>query len=142
MIKWAEPTFLWFLLVVPVGVALLVLRQLRRRRALARAIDPELVDRLTPSYSGGLASLKQLLLLGAVAFLLLAAARPKWGERLQMYKGRGIDVVLALDASKSMFAEDVKPSRLVRAKTELSSLIDGAPGPCGVPKEGSFIGQK
>src|SRR5512138_2708614 len=45
-----------------------------------------------------------------------------------MYKGRGIDVVIALDASKSMFAEDVKPSRLVRAKTELSSLIDALTG--------------
>jgi Ca-activated chloride channel family protein len=45
-----------------------------------------------------------------------------------MYKGKGIDVVIALDASKSMLAEDVKPSRLVRAKTELSSLIDGLAG--------------
>ena len=128
MIKWAEPTFLWFLLIIPVALFLVVLRGLRRRKAMARAIDPELVDRLTPSFSPGLANLKSLLLLLGLAFLLLAAARPKWGERLQMYKGKGIDVVIALDASNSMLAEDVKPSRLVRAKTELSSMIDGLSG--------------
>jgi Ca-activated chloride channel family protein len=128
LIKWAEPIYLWFLLAVPVGLVLLIFRGLSRRRVLTRAIDPELVDRLTPSLSPGLATLKQLLLLGALAFLLLAAARPKWGEKLQMYQGRGIDVVIALDGSKSMLAEDVKPSRLVRAKTELASFIDGLTG--------------
>ncbi|MBM3330931.1 VWA domain-containing protein [candidate division WOR-3 bacterium] len=128
MIKWAEPIYLWLLLVVPVGLALMMFRGLNRRRALSRAIDPELIDRLTPSLSAGLTTLKGLLLLGALAFLLLAAARPKWGEKLQMYKGKGIDVVIALDASKSMLAEDVKPSRLVRAKTELASLLDGLAG--------------
>jgi Ca-activated chloride channel homolog len=128
MIKWGEPIYLWFLLAVPVGIALLIFRGLNRRRALSRAIDPELVDRLTPSLSPGLATLKQLLLLGALAFLLLAAARPKWGEKLQMYQGRGIDLVIALDGSQSMLAQDVKPSRLVRAKTELASFIDGLAG--------------
>ena len=128
MIKWGEPVYLWFLLAVPVGLALLIFRGLNRRRALARAIYPELADRLAPSLSPGLATLKGLLLLGALAFLLLAAARPKWGEKLQLYKGKGIDVVIALDGSKSMLAQDVKPSRLVRAKTELASLIDGLTG--------------
>ena len=96
MIKWAEPIYLWLLLTVPLGLALLILRGLSRRRALSRAIDPELVDRLTPSLSVGLSTFKGLLLLGALAFLLLAAARPKWGEKLQLYKGKGIDVVIAL----------------------------------------------
>jgi Ca-activated chloride channel family protein len=128
VIKWGEPVYLWFLLVVPVGLLMLILRGLSRRRALSRAIDPELAERLTPSLSPGLGTLKGLLLLGALAFLLLAAARPRWGEKLQLYKGRGIDVVIAIDASKSMLAQDVKPSRLVRAKTELASLIDGLAG--------------
>ncbi len=128
MIKWAEPVYLWFLLVVPLGLVLLILRGLNRRRALSRAIDPGLAERLTPSLSPGLAAVKGLLLLGALAFLLLAAARPKWGEKLQLYKGRGIDVVIALDGSQSMLAEDVKPSRLVRARTELASFIDGLTG--------------
>lgn len=128
MIRWGEPVYLWFLLAVPLGLVLLILRGVNQRRALARAIDPELADRLTPSLSPGLVTLKGLLLLGAFALLLLAAARPKWGEKLQLYQGKGIDVVIALDGSKSMLAEDVKPSRLKRAKTELASLIDGLTG--------------
>jgi Ca-activated chloride channel family protein len=128
VIKWAEPVYLWFLLAVPAGLVLMILRGLNRRRAFSRAMDPELAERLTPSLSPGLSTLKQLLLLGALAFLLLAAARPKWGEKLQMYQGKGIDVVIALDGSKSMLAEDVKPSRLARAKTELASFIDGLTG--------------
>ena len=128
MIKWGQPTYLWFLLAIPVGVVLLFLRNVMRRRALGRAIDPHLVSAMTPTYSPALASLKTGLLLAGIGLLLLAAARPKWGEKLQLYKGRGIDVVIALDASKSMLAEDIKPFRLVRARTELSALIDGLAG--------------
>jgi len=128
VIKWTQPIYLWFLLVVPVGIVFLFLRGFMRRRALGRAIDAHLVGAMTPTYSPALSALKTVLLLIGVALLLLAAARPKWGEKLQLYKGRGIDVVIALDASKSMLAQDIKPSRLVRARTELSALIDGLAG--------------
>ncbi len=128
MIKWAAPEYLWLLLVIPVGLLLALLAGRYRQRMMARSVDAHLAPRLLPSFSPTLATLKALLLLVALAFLILAAARPKWGEKLQLYRGRGIDVVIALDASKSMFAEDVKPSRLVRAKTELASLIDGLTG--------------
>jgi Ca-activated chloride channel family protein len=128
VIKWGQPIYLWLLLAVPVLAAgSLLLGELKRRR-LGRAADPHLVAGLTETYSSGLARLKNLLLVGALALLLVAAARPKWGERLQLYRGRGIDVVIALDASKSMLAEDVKPNRLQRAKTELAALIDGLSG--------------
>jgi len=56
--------------------------------------------------------------------LIISLARPKWGEKLQIYKGRGIDIVIALDASKSMYAQDIKPSRLQRAKQDISYLLD------------------
>jgi Ca-activated chloride channel family protein len=128
VIKWGAPAYLWLLLVIPVGFVLLFLRRAFQRRALARVIDPHLIQAITPDYVSGLATLKQVLLLIGIALLLVAAARPRWGEKLQIYKGRGIDVVIALDASKSMLAEDVKPSRLVRAKTELSAFIDGLAG--------------
>jgi Ca-activated chloride channel family protein len=128
MIKWASPVYLWFLLAIPAAALLTILLRVARRRRLAKAIDPELVARLMPDFSPGLATLKSVLLLAGAALVLLAAARPKWGERMEIYKGRGIDVVIALDGSQSMLAEDVKPSRLVRAKTELASLIDGLTG--------------
>lgn len=128
MIKWSEPTYLWLLLAVPVLAAAAVAAVLLKRRRLGRAIDPALVPGLTASASTGLALLGNLLVVAALAFLLVAAARPKWGEKLQLYKGRGVDVVIALDASKSMLAEDVKPNRLERAKAELAAMIDGLSG--------------
>ncbi len=128
MIRWGQPVFLWLLAAVPaLAVAALLLGSLKRRR-LERAVDPQLAAGLTMTLSPGLVRLKNLLLVGALALLIIAAARPKWGERLQLYRGRGIDVVIALDASKSMLAEDVKPNRLQRAKTELAGLIDGLAG--------------
>ncbi len=128
MIKWAEPTYLWFLLILPVAVALVVVAAVLKHRRLRRQLEPRLVPGLTPDLSRGLAILRSLLLVGSLAFLLVAAARPKWGEKLQLYKGRGIDVVIALDGSKSMLAQDVKPNRLARAKTGLAALIDGLGG--------------
>jgi Ca-activated chloride channel family protein len=128
VVKWAEPTYLWLLLLVPLAAAAAILSLSVKRRRLGRSIDPGLILELTGTNSAGLALLKQSLVVAALAFLLLAAARPKWGEKLQLYKGRGVDVVIALDASKSMLAEDVKPNRLGRAKAELSSLIDGLSG--------------
>ena len=128
MIKWANPVYLWFLLLVPAAGAAALLLGVMKRRRLARAVDRQLIPELTASHSRGLTLLKNLLLVAAFAFLLISAARPKWGEQLQMYKGKGIDVVIALDASKSMLAEDVKPNRLDRAKTELAALIDGLAG--------------
>ena len=128
MIRWGEPAYLWLLLAVPaIAVLGLVAGRLRRRR-LEKTIEPALLPALVPDKLPGLAATKQALLLLGLALLLVAAARPKWGEQLQLYKGRGIDVVIALDASKSMYAEDVKPNRLDRAKAELEALIDGLSG--------------
>lgn len=128
MIRWARPEYLWALLALPLAVAGAGLAGLARRRRLARAIDGRLVPLLTDSYSPALARLKAGLLLSALALLLVAAARPQWGEKLVTYKGRGVELVIALDASKSMYATDVKPSRLERARTELAALIDELSG--------------
>jgi Ca-activated chloride channel family protein len=124
MIRWGAPQLLWLLLAVPALLALLAAGAWLKRRALRRLADPELVPRLTASRSPRLATARTALLVLGLVLAILAAARPQWGEKLQVYKGRGIDVVIALDASKSMLATDVRPSRLARAKTELASLLD------------------
>jgi len=124
MIRWAAPQFLYLLLAVPALIAVLAAGAALKRRQLRRLADPELAPRLADSRSPRLALLKQALLLAGFAFLVLALARPQWGEQLQVYKGRGIDVVIALDASKSMLAADIKPSRLASAKQAVSQLLD------------------
>jgi Ca-activated chloride channel homolog len=124
VIRWGAPHLLYLLLAVPALLALLAAGAWLKRRDLKRLADPELVPRLTASRSPRLAATRTALLVLGLALAILAAARPQWGEKLQVYKGRGIDVVIALDASKSMLATDVRPDRLSRAKTEIASLLD------------------
>jgi Ca-activated chloride channel family protein len=124
MIRWAAAPYLYLLLAVPLVIAVIAAGGWLKRRNLRRLADPELVPRLTDSRSPRLAAIKVVCLVLGLLFTILAAARPQWGEKLQVYKGRGIDIVIALDASKSMLATDVKPSRLSRAKTEIASLLD------------------
>lgn len=124
MIRWAAAQYLYLLLAIPLVIAVIATGGWLKRRNLRRLADPELVPRLTDSRSPRLAAIKIVCLVLGLLFTVLAAARPQWGEKLQVYKGRGIDIVIALDASKSMLATDVKPSRLSRAKTEIASLLD------------------
>lgn len=124
MIHWGAPQMLWLLLAVPAIAALMIVGAWLKRRSLARLADPALVPRLTDSRSARWAAVKSACVLLGLAFALIAAARPQWGEKLQVFKGRGIDIVIALDASRSMNATDVAPSRLSRAKTQIASLLD------------------
>lgn len=71
---------------------------------------------------------KQVLFSLGIAFLIFAMAGPKWGMKEQLVERKGIDIVLALDLSKSMLATDISPSRLERAKLELSRFIDSRQG--------------
>jgi Ca-activated chloride channel family protein len=96
----------------------------QKRRTLKKFADNHLIQILTESFSAHLFLLKSILFVLGTIFLIISLARPKWGEKLQIYKGKGIDIVIALDASKSMYAEDIKPSRLERAKQDIAYLID------------------
>jgi len=95
----------------------------RRRRRLRRLADAHLVGRLARESSGGRRALGGLLLLAALGALALGAARPQFGMRLRNVRQRGIDLVVAVDASASMLAEDYRPSRLEAAKRELVELM-------------------
>jgi Ca-activated chloride channel homolog len=124
VIRWAAPQYLVLLFSVPIVALAMIVGAWLRRRSLKRLADPALVPRLTDSRSPRLAALRAACLLLGLFFLLIALARPQWGEKLQMFKGRGIDIVVALDASKSMLATDVRPNRLSRAKTQIAALLD------------------
>src|SRR5205814_4558688 len=118
------PQLLWLLAAVPLIALVMLVGAWLKHRSLARLADPHLVPRLTDSRSPRLAAAKAVCLLLGLALLSVAAARPQWGEKLQVYKGRGIDIVIALDASKSMLATDVAPNRLARAKSQIAALLD------------------
>jgi Ca-activated chloride channel family protein len=122
--RFAEPGLLAFL-ALPVVTALLLLAGVAlRRRAIQRLGSPRTVAEQLVRPSPYLRAARGLALVLGIAGLVLAAARPQYGGRIQLLKKRGIDLVVALDFSKSMLAEDVRPSRLERAKLELNELID------------------
>lgn len=120
-----------FLVAVPVAViaGLVVLAlALRRTTTIAKVIPARLADVLTPGVSTALPALQRLAQTTSLVFFAIALAQPQCGEKAEVVKRRGIDVVVALDASKSMLARDVAPSRLDRARLELSTLLDELKG--------------
>lgn len=125
---WTTPGFLWGLL-VPLAWAVLVATGFRWKRRVGAAIgDPAVIGRLSDPRSGRFQRVKALLTVAAGTLLVLALAGPRWGQSFQEVQRRGIDVIIAVDVSASMLAEDIKPNRLTQAKRELRLVIDGLEG--------------
>jgi Ca-activated chloride channel family protein len=124
VIKWGASQFLPLLLVIPFLAAAWLILALRKKTTMKKVADAETLPRLTENVSRDLRILKAVLFILGLTLLITSLARPRWGEKLQIYKGRGIDIVVCLDASKSMLAQDIKPSRLERAKSDVSYLLD------------------
>ncbi|MFT3921241.1 MAG: VWA domain-containing protein [Myxococcales bacterium] len=117
------PWVLWFLLSVPLVGLLLAYGYRARTRAVRAFGDPNLVLNLTVGRSPRLRALRGVLLTLGSLFLVLAWAGPQYGSQTRVLKKRGIDVIVALDFSKSMLAKDVRPSRIERAKAELTRFF-------------------
>lgn len=96
----------------------------RRRRDLADFASARLLPNLSRTVSPAKIFIKNALFLLGVVFVFIALARPQWGYRWEETKMRGIDIVFAIDTSKSMLAEDVKPNRLERAKLAVLDLVN------------------
>lgn len=128
MIRFAHPEAFYLLgLLIPLG-GLFVLFMMGRRRALARFGEDSLLARLTPSRPTYKHQIKFLLLAMSWIFLVTALANPQIGRSYEKVKREGADLMIALDISKSMLAEDQKPSRLAKAQQFISSLLDRLAG--------------
>lgn len=119
-----SPQLLVLLAAVPVAVGLVVWAHFARRRALSRLGDPALVRRLIGSTNNAGRLAKSILMIAALALVVLAAARPQWGETEQVVERHGVQLMVALDISRSMLAEDIRPNRLERAKLEAADLLE------------------
>lgn len=126
--RFGDPTAFWWLLLVPALLLLYGWSFRRRRDALRRFGSDTLMAKLTSATSRARQTVKAMLLLGAFLFLVLALVQPRFGTRLEMVSRRGVDVIVALDTSLSMMAEDMPPNRLMRARLEIESLIDRLEG--------------
>lgn len=123
MFRFANPDMLWLLALVPAMVLALVVLARLRRRSLARFGKPELLKELMPDVSAGRVRLKSLLFLAAFTLAVFAAARPQFGSKLREEKAEGIEMMLVVDVSNSMLAEDFSPSRLDRTRYSIDKLF-------------------
>lgn len=124
MFRFAHIEMLWLLVTIPVFVAAYIWYTLRKRRQLEEFGDAELMVALMPNASRVRPTVKFSILMVALSLLIIAAARPQFGEKEVTEKREGIEAIVALDISNSMLAEDVAPNRLDRAKQMLSKLMD------------------
>lgn len=128
MFRFAHIYYFYLLAVIPVLAGLLVLFLLWKKRTLARYGDWNVIRRLIPDYSAGKTILKFFIITGVLASLVIAMAGPQTGSRLEKVRRKGIDLMICLDVSNSMMAQDIKPNRIERAKQSIVRLIDNLQG--------------
>lgn len=122
--RFANPEYLWLLLAVVGLVALFVLAGHLSDKALARFGNIDILRQLMRGVSSKKRTLKFLLHAVALVCLIIAVARPQFGSKLQTVRKEGIEVMVCLDISNSMLAEDIAPSRLSKSKRMLSRMLD------------------
>ncbi len=123
MILWRDPIFLWLVPAVAALGALLFVLVRRRAVALRAFADAGLVERLTPDADRRRVVRRTVVRVVGLLLIAIALAGPKWGFHWQEVKREGIDLIVAIDTSRSMLATDVKPDRLERAKLAVLDLV-------------------
>lgn len=124
MFRFENPTYLLLLIVLPVLAVIFIWSNIKRKRNLKAYGDPELLSAMMPDVSPARYNLKFWLTFAALFFLIIVAARPQFGTKMETVKRQGIETVIALDISNSMLAQDVAPSRLEKSKKIISKLVD------------------
>lgn len=124
LFRFAEPAFLYLLLLIVPFVILWIVGSRKIGSAFRSFGDEKLLKGLRPDYSSSRPNIKMLFMLVAFVFIVITLARPQFGARLEETKKEGVEVIIALDVSNSMLAEDIQPNRLERAKQALSRLVE------------------
>ncbi len=127
-LKWDRPNLVWLLGIGPVICALFLLGIWSKNSRLKKFSDTALLPYLVPDISSANTLLKYMMWRLAAAMLVLALMNPKLGSKMSEAKISGIEIVLALDVSNSMKAEDLKPNRLVRATRSIEKLLENLHG--------------
>ena len=124
MFRFGEPLYLYLLIVLPVLAAVYFYSNYRRRKRLRLYGDPQLLKELMPDVSKYRPDVKFWLIFAAIGLFSVLLARPQFGSKQETVKRKGVEVIIALDISNSMLAQDVQPSRLEKAKRLVSRLVD------------------
>ncbi|GJQ60801.1 MAG: VWA domain-containing protein [Candidatus Scalindua sp. AMX11] len=126
--KYENINYLYLLPLVFIVTAAYVVFFKNRQRALTKFVQAELLDTLVQSVSKTTQIIKAAFAVTAILFIIFSLIQPMWGYRWEEVERRGIDIVVAVDTSRSMLADDIKPNRLEAAKREIKdllSIVDG-----------------
>ena len=124
MLRFEDPIYLWMLLIIPILVLVRFIVWQKRKHNLREFGDPSLLKEMMPAVSKYRPTIKFCLLLSAITILIFMIARPQVGSKISHEKREGIEVLIALDISNSMLAQDVIPSRLEKSKLLIEDLVD------------------
>jgi Ca-activated chloride channel family protein len=124
MFRFANPEYLIALAVLPVLVILFIIYRIQRKRAIKKFGNPEILNSLMPNASSSRPSWKFAIVLISLSLIIIGMSRPQSGAKLEKVKREGIEIIIALDVSNSMLAEDIQPNRLERSKRAISRLTD------------------
>ena len=124
MINFAQAQYLFLIFLIPVFFILLALVQRMRTRRIRKFGDEALVKQLMPSYSKSRPWVKLILFSIGFFFFVIGLARPQIGAKLKEHETKGAEIMILLDVSNSMLAQDYSPDRLERAKLAIARLVD------------------
>ena len=124
MFRFENPAFLYLLIIIPVIIVIRLLEMRKRKLKMKKFGDLSLLKQLMPDVSSSRKSLKFWLMIAALALLIVMLARPQMGTKISQEKRKGIEVIISLDISNSMRAEDVVPSRLDKSKMLVENMVD------------------
>lgn len=128
MYQLEQPIYFYILFAIPAVVVLFLLVMVWKRTVQKRFVDKDLLKKLSPNRSTFKPVLKILVLCLAIACLSFALVNPKVGTKIETIKREGVDIVFALDVSKSMLVEDIAPNRLEKAKQLITQIINNLAG--------------
>ncbi len=128
MFRFEHAEHLYALGIIPILIIFFLMAWVARKRLLERFADSSLLGALAPEISKYKHIVKFLLLAVALCFLVIGWANPQWGSKKEKVKRKSADVFIALDISRSMLAEDVRPSRIERARKFATRLVDELKG--------------
>jgi len=124
MFRFAHIDYLFLLLILPFLCILFLVARYLKKKAIRSFGDLNIISQLMPDVSYSRPVIKFIFIIIALTGIIFAMAGPQFGSKLEEVKRKGVEIVIALDVSNSMMAEDIQPNRLERAKQAISKLVD------------------
>ncbi|MFO8234376.1 MAG: VWA domain-containing protein [Bacteroidales bacterium] len=124
MFRFGNVEILYALVIIPILILLFLFARYLKRRAMRKYGDITVISQLMPLVSKIRPVIKFIFIIAALTSVIFALADPQFGSKIEKVERKGVEIIIALDVSNSMLAEDIKPSRLERAKRSISKMID------------------